>query len=207
VVFPLYLARITDSLDFVQGGLFVDKEEYTHFFEGERIYLREVRREDVNENYYKWMNDSEITRYTESRFYPYSTEQLLAYVASLDGKRDAVFLAIIAKGSGQQHIGNIKLGGIDWIHRRGDIGVIIGEKSVWGRGYASEAIALLSDYAFNKLNLHKVWAGCYANNPGSVKAFKNAGFEEEGVQKKHYFSEGEYIDLVLLGKIKKEAEA
>lgn len=173
---------------------------YEHFIEGERIFLREVRREDVNDNYYKWMNDNEITRYTESRFYPYSMEQLESYVISLDGKREAVFLAIIEKEN-LLHIGNIKLGNIDWIHRRADIGVIIGDKDSWGKGYASEAINLLSNYAFNKLNLHKVWAGCYVNNQSSVKAFKNAGFLEEGKQREHCYYDGAYIDVVFMGKI------
>lgn len=177
----------------------MNDDMYEHFIEGDRLYLREVRSEDVNGDYYQWMNDPEITRYTESRFYPYSLEQLRAYVASLDGKREAVFLAIIEKSS-QRHVGNIKLGNIDWIHRRADIGVIVGAKDCWGRGYASEAIALISDYAFKKLNLHKVWAGCYANNLGSIKAFKKAGFIEEGVQKSHYYGAGGYVDLVLLGK-------
>lgn len=177
----------------------MNERMYERFIEGEHIFLREVRREDVNENYYKWMNDNEITRYTESRFYPYSMEQLQAFVTSLDGKRNDVFLAIIEKDS-NRHVGNIKLGGIDWIHRQANIGVIIGEKSCWGKGYASEAIALLSKYAFKKLNLHKVWAGCYSNNLGSIKAFQKAGFIEEAVQRKHCFYEGEYIDVVLLGK-------
>ncbi|NLW92061.1 MAG: GNAT family N-acetyltransferase [Syntrophomonadaceae bacterium] len=177
---------------------------YEHFIEGEQIYLREVRREDVNENYYKWMNDHEITRYTESRYYPYSMEQLQAFVTSLDGKRNDVFLAIIEKAT-DKHVGNIKLGDINWIHRRGDIGVIIGEKSCWGKGYASEAIALLSSYAFSKLNLYKVCSGCYANNIGSIKAFKKAGFAEEAVLKRHYYYAGEYIDVVLLGKFNGEA--
>jgi RimJ/RimL family protein N-acetyltransferase len=183
--------------------MIVNDNMYGHFIEGEQIFLREVRQNDVNENYYKWMNDNEITRHTESRFYPYSMEQLLSYVGSLDGKREAVFLAIVDKTSGQ-HIGNIKLGNIDWIHRRADIGVIIGDKKCWGKGYASEAIALISEHAFRKLNLHKVWAGCYANNDGSIKAFKKAGFNEEGVQRRHYYCDGDYIDVVLLGKFKEE---
>ncbi len=173
--------------------------EYRHFIEGKGIYLREVRPEDVNDNYYHWMNDDDITCYTESRFYPYSKEQLHAYVAALDGMADSVFLAIIEKSS-ERHIGNIKLGTINWIHRRADIGILIGDKHCWGKGYASEAIDLLSEYAFSKLNLHKVWAGCYIDNIASIKAFEKAGFEREGIQKRHVYYAGEYVDVVLLGK-------
>lgn len=177
-----------------------------HFIEGTRIFLREVRAEDVNEGYYQWMNDDDVTRYTESRFYPYSKEQLCNYVTALDGRTDSVFLAIVEKSS-QQHIGNIKLGNINWIHRRADIGIIIGDKQYWGKGYGSEAICLLSDYAFQKLNLHKVWAGCYIDNIASIKAFEKAGFEREGVQKRHVFYAGKYVDVVLMGRFREPGDS
>src|SRR5205814_2669717 len=98
-----------------------------------------------------------------------------------------------------QHIGNIKLGPIHWIHRYAEIGLLIGEKSCWGQGYASEAIRLVTTYAFERLNLHKVTAGCYATNVGSVRAFEKAGFVREGVRPRHCFCEGTYVDLILLG--------
>lgn len=176
----------------------MDNASYNHFIEGERIYLREVRVEDVNDNYYRWMNDEEITAYTESRFKPYSIEKLKDYVTKIDGQDNSVFLAIIER-SKDKHVGNIKLGNINWIHRTGDIGIIIGEKNFWGKGYGSEAIKLITAYAFNKLNLHKVWAGCYEFNKGSIAAFKKAGFSKEGILKKHYFYNGEYIDGIILG--------
>ena len=175
-------------------------DNFFPFIEGDRIYLREVRVSDVNENYYRWMNDPEVTKYTESRFYPASKEALEEYVKEKQKDKDSIFLAIIFKED-HQHIGNIKLGPINWIHRLADIGIIIGEKSYWGKGYASEAISLLAEYAFRILNLHKLTAGCYEQNQGAVKAFQQAGFEIEGIRKKHGFLKGEYADSILLGKI------
>lgn len=171
---------------------------HNHYIEGEKIYLREIRTDDVNENYYRWMNDEEITAYTESRFKPQSIEQLKEYVAKIYGDSNSIFLAIIDKDT-DKHIGNIKLGNINWIHRFGDIGIIIGEKSFWGKGYGSEAIKLLTVYSFNKLNLHRIWAGCYELNKGSIAAFKKIGFKEEGILRKQYFYNGKYIDGVILG--------
>ncbi len=115
----------------------------SHFIEGDRLYLREVRPSDVNEAYYRWMNDSAVTQYTESRFYPNTMESLREYVARMTADRTNVFLAIVLK-DGDRHIGNIKLGSINWIHRYADIGIIIGEKDCWGQGYATEAIRLLT---------------------------------------------------------------
>jgi RimJ/RimL family protein N-acetyltransferase len=171
---------------------------YRHFLEGERLYLREVRPSDVNEDYHRWMNDPEVTRYLESRFYPNSMEKLREYVAGKLGDRDNVFLAIVLKES-DQHIGNIKLGPINWIHRFGDVGILIGEKDCWGKGYATEAIRLVVDYAFQTLNLHKLTAGAYDANQGSVRAFLKAEFTQEGVRKNQFYCSGRYVDGILLG--------
>lgn len=169
-----------------------------YFMEGDRIYFREVRLSDVGDNYYNWMNDKEVTRYLESGFFPNSIEQLREYVVSKQNDRNNVFLAIVLKGSGN-HIGNIKLGPIDWIHRTADVGIIIGDKNCWGEGYATEAIRLVVQYGFNVLNLHKITAGCYSSNQGSARAFQKAGFEVEGLRRQQFFFNNKYIDLVLLG--------
>jgi len=176
----------------------MSSRDATHFITGERIYLREVRLSDVNEDYYRWMNDPDVTQYLESRFYPNSLEGLRDYVTGKLGDRDNVFLAVVLK-DGDRHIGNIKLGPINWIHRFADVGIMLGDKSSWGKGYASEAISLVVDYAFRKLNLHKVTAGCYCSNQRSLRAFEKAGFQVEGTLKEHYRLDGQYIDAMLLG--------
>ena len=169
-----------------------NQPDYTRFLEGERIYLREVRPSDVNESYYRWMNDPEVTRYLETRFFPNAMEGLREYVASKLGDRDNVFLAIVLK-QGDRHIGNIKLGSINWIHRFADVGLMIGEKDCWGKGYATEAISLVTLYAFKTLNLHRLTAGCYDANMGSAKAFIKAGWQQEGIRKSHFYSNGTYV--------------
>lgn len=101
------------------------------------------------------------------------------FVLSMDGSRDNLFMAICLK-EGKRHIGNIKIGPINWLNRFTDIRLLIGEKDCWGKGYASEAIGLVVDIAFNKLGLHKLWAGAYDANQGSVKSFIKNRFSIEG---------------------------
>ena len=175
------------------------KDNFYPFLVGERIYLREVRPSDVNDTYYRWMNDPEITQYLESRFYPNSIETLQEYVGNFLGNKDNIFLAVVLKEN-HKHIGNIKIGPINWFHRLADIGVMLGEKDSWGKGYASEAISLLAEYACNTLNLHKVTAGCYEMNQGAIRAFEKAGFVVEGVRKRHFFCQRKYVDTILLGR-------
>ena len=176
------------------------KDMFCPFLVGEHIYLREVRPNDVNENYYRWMNDPEVTQYLASRSYPSSMESLLEYVEDFQGNKNNIFLASVLKEN-HKHIGNIKMGPINWLDRLADIGIIIGAKNSWGKGYATEAISLMADFAFSKLNLHKLTAGCVEQNQGSLKAFQKAGFEIEGIRKKHRFLNGEYVDSILLGRI------
>jgi len=179
----------------------VEEGKFKGFLEGERIYLRGVYPEDVNETYCRWMNDSAVNKYLESRFYPHSLETLRDYVKGKLGDAESPFFAIILK-DGDRHIGNIKLGPINTIHRFADIGIIIGEKDCWGKGYATEAICLVVDYAFKTLNLHKVTAGFYEPNKQSMKAFEKAGFSQEGVRKSHCYCEGKYVDDILFGLVR-----
>lgn len=174
------------------------------FLVGERLYLREVRRCDVNETYYRWMNDPAVIGFLESRFLPNSMERLLEFVDEQRSK-GALFLAIWLTGE-DKHIGNIKVGPIDWIHRRAEVGLLIGEKDCWGKGYAAEAIRLVAAHAFRGLNLRRLTAGCYADNLGSIRAFEKAGFAREGVRKAHFFHGGGYVDEVLLGLIRDPAD-
>jgi ribosomal-protein-alanine N-acetyltransferase len=186
-----------------EGGLIrVLKKKRGVFIEGERIYLREIRLSDANKNYHDWMNDPEINQYLESRFERWSVSKLRRYISDIKRNPDNVFLTIVSK-DGNKHIGNIKIGPINQRHGYADVGVIIGEKSFWGNGIATEAIKLVVDYAFNSLDLHKLTAGAYSCNIGSIRAFKKAGFSVEGVRKKHYLCDGDYVNGVLLGIVRK----
>ncbi len=174
---------------------------FRHFIEGNRLYLREVRESDINENYCRWLNDHEVNQYLESRFSPYSEDMIRSYLREMTDDPNSVFMAMIHKKT-KTHIGNIRIGYINWLHRFADVSLIIGEKRFWKRGYGTEAIKLAVEYAFNTLDLRRLTAGIYANNIGSIKAFKKAGFLEEGIQKEHRFCHGAYVDEVLLGIIR-----
>jgi len=172
------------------------------FIEGKHIYLREIRLSDANKNYCNWINDPKVNKYLESRFERWSVSKLKRYISDVKRNPDNVFLTIVSRDR-NKHIGNIKIGPINRSHRYADVGVIIGEKSFWGKGIATEAIKLVVDYAFNKLDLHKLTAGAYSRNIGSIKAFKKAGFSVEGVRRKHCLCNGSYVDGVLLGIVRK----
>ena len=172
-------------------------------FESGRLLLRPVELTDANETYRSWMNDPAVIQYTESRFQSYSLEQIRDYVRSVQADSSSRFFAIIEKETGK-HIGNVKIGHIHPVHRHADVGIIIGDKASWGKGYASESLQLIAWYAREQLQLRKLTAGIYANNLGSLQAFLKAGFVLEGRFAQHWFCDGEYVDGLQMGLLLEE---
>jgi len=114
-----------------------------------------------------------------------------------------VFLAIYEREE-ERFIGTIRASRIDRVNRTADIGILIGERGYWGRGIATDAIAALCDYLFERLGLRKLTAGLMRVNPGMLRVFAKLGFQEEGVFRKQDFFEGEYVDHIYLGCFREE---
>ena len=181
---------------------------------GPKIFLRDVSLSDVNVQYLKWMNDPEVNRYMETKFESQTYESIHRYVLDHQTKQSEAFLAICLSESGRElqtpsypfdhsnHIGNLKIGPINPVHRSADISLFIGEKSFWGKGYGKDAVLFGCIHAFKNLNLHRLRAGVYAPNMASRKLFLSCGFEQEGIMKEAAFFEGEYVDVYIFGKTK-----
>jgi len=101
-------------------------------------------------------------------------------------------------------IGTLKIGSINELTKTADIGIIIGDKSEWGKGYATDAISLAVSYCFNDLKLRKVTSGLMELNPAMNRVFLKLGFVEEGRFRKQDFLENKYWDHVYLGCFKNE---
>ena len=169
------------------------------------VAIRILRPEDVSEDYGSWLEDPEVNRYLECRWRAFSLDDLRAYVRAMNESPKDILFGIFLSDE-DRHIGNIKIGNIDTIHRYADIGLLIGAKDAWGKGYGSIAIDLAALYAFRQLNLHKVVAGIYAGNTGSFKAFLKAGFRECGRLTQHRFCDGSYVDEILVERLQGPCE-
>lgn len=124
---------------------------------GERIYLRRLTEDDASEAYVRWMNDPDINQYLESKYYMHTIESTKAFIRSVTNDSNYQF-GIFLKDT-DKHIGNIKVGGINHHHNYADIGFLIGDKSYWGKGIATEAIGLATEFGFNALKLNKICGG------------------------------------------------
>jgi RimJ/RimL family protein N-acetyltransferase len=168
------------------------------------VTLRSLTAMDATDTYCDWMNDHLVTRYLESRFRKFAIADLEGFIETCNDNPDVLLLGITLNDDAR-HIGNIKLGPIDRHHRLGDIGLLLGDSSTWGKGYARQAIAAISDYALSSLGLHKITASCYGSNVGSQKAFAASGFVIEGVRARHFRSGDVWEHSIMMARFAEDA--
>ncbi|MBD3296632.1 MAG: GNAT family N-acetyltransferase [Candidatus Omnitrophica bacterium] len=174
------------------------------FIDGNKIYLRALEKSDLK-NVLKWVNDPDVTYYMVTGQKPSTLQDLEKdYEATAGSGRDIVF-AMIDKQT-NRHIGNIGLYNIRPVSCITELRIIIGEKNVWGKGVGAEACMLIVKYAFDRLNLNKVFLGVNKDNNGGVKCYVNAGFVEEGVLRDEIYRNGRFYDALRMSILKKEYE-
>lgn len=164
----------------------------------ERLILRSIESDDINQTYLNWLNNPEVNQFLETRFLPQSIEAIQSYWYKHRDDKCNPWFAITLTDE-KKHIGNIKIGPIQWIHRNADISLFIGERDCWGNGYATEAIELVRDWAFHELDLQKLNSGIYSGNIGSRRAFEKCGFKLEGTLREEVYSNGSRIDVWRMG--------
>jgi len=167
---------------------------YGPVIEGARVRLEPPRLEYAP-LYQQWFADMEVTRYLVHRN-PLTQRQEEDYLGKAAEDPHRVLWAIVLKEGGKL-IGATVLEKIDWRNRDAESGIMIGDKSEWRRGYASEAMRLRTDYAFLELGLRKVWTGVWLPNHGSRRALEKAGYRQCGLQRRHFFVNGQWLDVWL----------
>jgi len=144
-----------------------------------------------------WANDAELARLMD-RAKPVSEDEHLAWFASLHGREDCRYFAVV---EGTMHVGNVWLWAIDGRHRKAEIRIVIGAAEARGRGVGSRAIDLASHYAFDQLGLHRVYAYVLALNPRARRAFEKAGFALEGTLRDDRTVGDGYVDSYVLSRL------
>lgn len=168
------------------------------FLVGENIYFRPLEVDDVNDEYLQWLNNEEIAATIPSMCYPATMQSTRDYVAKAITDPGTVFFAIVEKSTGK-HIGNIKLFNISSVHRTAEYGRLLGDPGVRGKGYGTEAVRLVLRYAFDVLNLRKVFASCLAHNAAAIRSNEKCGLSREGVLKEYRYHGGKYHDVLFMG--------
>ncbi|GAP22392.1 GNAT family N-acetyltransferase [Leptolinea tardivitalis] len=171
---------------------------------GKNVRLRAMEPEDLT-NLVRWMNDPDVI------------ENLLidSPLSSVDEKN---WFDTMMKRPSEEHVymievfedgqwisaGSTGLIRLDWKNRSTEIGISIGEKKYWNRGFGREAMQLMLRHAFNDLNLNRVSLTVFSTNERAIKAYHAVGFVEEGRLREDIFKNGRYIDTIIMSVLRSE---
>jgi len=149
------------------------------------------RSEDL-ETYRQWFADLQVTRFLLMRFVP-SVQQEQEWYDQMGKSASDVVWAVVAGG---KTIGTTAIHGIDWTNRHASSGMLIGDRSAWGHGYATQAVRLRTAYAFRELGLERLETESFAHNAPMHRVLEKAGYQRIGLRR-HLYKGGEWHDEVL----------
>lgn len=164
------------------------------------ISLRPLTLADVTERYLDWLRDPRVTASLTSGHVPQTLDTLRAFVAQLQWPTAAAFAICDADGT---HVGNVMLRTIAWIPRHAEVGILVGESARWRQGIGRAAVQQITRYAFETLQLRRVWAGTC--NPACGALFASLGWTHEGTQRAHSLVGGQWRDHALYGLLAPDA--
>lgn len=173
--------------------------------EGTLVNLRAPEVSDLERNQ-AWINDPEVTRYLNAR-YPISmaaedvwmrarAQAMLSY--------HTVFFAIETKDG--THIGNTSFHEVRPEDRKARLGIMIGDKAYWSKGYGTDAIITVLRFAFDEMNLHRVDLTVDAENEHAIACYVRCGFVEEARLREERYGRGRYSDQLIMGILRGEFE-
>jgi RimJ/RimL family protein N-acetyltransferase len=160
---------------------------------GKKCYLSPIEVNDV-EKYTEWLNDMEILL------------NLQLYSGAISLENEKTFLSNLSKDHNysiidletEELIGNCGFMDIDHINQTSEIGIFIGNKKIWNKGYGTEALSLLIDYGFKALNLHNIILKVYEYNKGAIKSYEKIGFKYIGKRREALYRNLEKHNIIYM---------
>ncbi|MBC7333862.1 MAG: GNAT family N-acetyltransferase [Actinobacteria bacterium] len=167
---------------------------------GDRTVLRKLEEGDLQRTL-KWLRDPSVNKFLSQDFSSFTQEQEFQWFNFMKNScRDIVF-AIETKDE-HIHIGNCGLHKINWIQKSCELGIVIGEKNFWNKGYGSDAIRSVVSFAFNRLGISRIRLNVYQYNVRAIRAYEKCGFKKIKTLKNDHLYEGKYWDTFVMELVK-----
>ena len=158
-------------------------------------FLRPLKETDISDEYVQWFSDAVVTAFLEVR----NLERQDCIDFWQQGIRDKTHMMYaICDSTTRQIIGTAKIGEIDRKSMVSDLVVLIGNRSYWGKGLATQAISQANEIAFSEHGIRKLSGGMYENNIGSIKAYLRAGWVVEAILHGHYILDETVMNRVVV---------
>lgn len=180
---------------------------YSVFIEGETVDLCVPSEAAIEDGWADWFNDARTTRWLSQGIYPNHVEDQRSFLDSIR-KRDRFAVLICGKGGGPLY-GIISLSAIDWVARSAQISLVVGKPPPGRQLIQLEAMARVTEHAFQRMGLDRVWAG--QAHPGLARWnrwLEHLGYFTDGVLRRGFVKGRETVDnAVMIGCLVEDYEA
>jgi len=163
---------------------------------GRKIILRVLEKGDLKRTL-AWLKDSSVNMYLSQNFCDYTEDQELKWFKFIQSSNNDMVFAIEDINT-NLHIGNCALHKINWEKGACELGIVIGEKGYWNKGYGSDAIINVTKFAMSELNLKSIKLNVYKYNRRAIKVYKKCGFKLIQTLKKNHLYNGKYWDTLIM---------
>jgi RimJ/RimL family protein N-acetyltransferase len=172
---------------------------------GAKVALGPGEKEQTIAAWYAHDNDFEIALLSGDPLWPRSRAEVEAsYDEGLKQRERRWFDFTIYDRATNTPIGAAGMRHIDWISGCATLGISIGRKDYWGKGYGTETVTLILDYGFTVLGLHNVMLETYAYNERSLASYRKAGFKEIGRRREAQRLGDKRYDVVIMDILRTE---
>ena len=168
------------------------------------VYLRDLTFDDVKDRY-NWSLDKEVTAYLNvpDKYPPFTKEETKQWIEQCINKSNGYEQKAIITEDGF-HVGWIDLKNFDKANHQAEVGIAIGNKDYWRKGYGKAAMLKMLSYGFNNLDLNKIWLRVDIDNSKAIASYTSIGFKEEGIMRQDRYRQGIYIDRLRMSILKSE---
>lgn len=176
----------------------------TNLFYGDMVRLMELDPDDVSAVVSRHSRDSEYFRLMDSYpCSPHTKEATKKWIEKQLKDENAIAFSIRTLAD-DRLIGDVGLDGLFWNHGDTFLGIGVGDREFWGKGYGSDAMKIVLRYAFTELNLRRVTLNVFEYNSRAIRSYEKLGFQHEGRVRKYLNREGRRWDLIYMGITKEE---
>jgi RimJ/RimL family protein N-acetyltransferase len=181
---------------------------YNDLLKGELVRLSAEEPDTIAECFNRWSRNSEYMRQLDtSPARLWSTNVLKEWLKKdleKDLEKEPFYWFHIRTLDDDRVIGDIALDGVNWNNGESFVGISIGEKENWNKGYGTDAMRLIVRYAFAELNLRRVSLTVFEYNPRGLRSYQKAGFKEEGRMREYLNRDGRRWDMIFMGILREE---
>ncbi|MCA1063698.1 GNAT family protein [Rossellomorea sp. AcN35-11] len=172
-------------------------------FDCPKVQLRELTLDDV-EDRYQWCLDQDVIKHLNmpEKYPPFSREETERWIEMCMKKTNGYEQrAIMTEGT---HIGWVDLKNIDQLNKHAELGIAVGDKTFWGKGYGLAAMKEMLMWGFHELGLNKIWLRVEVDNEKAIKSYLRMGYVEEGILRQDRLRNGEFVDRLRMSILKQE---